>query len=79
MAAALNYFFVLQDIYMKEEEEAQQAINESQKLSLSDEVKNRLAAAKFDSSKITNHIKDSSHPNVMEIQRELGSELALKG
>jgi hypothetical protein len=52
---------------MKEEEEAQQAINESQKLSLSDEVKGRLAAAEFDLSKITNHIKDGAHPNLMEI------------
>ena len=52
---------------MKEEEEAQQAINESQKLSLPDEVRNRIAAAEFDSSKITNHIKDGSHPNLMEI------------
>ena len=55
------------DIYMRKEEEAQQAINESQELSFSDEVKNRLAAAEFDSSKITNHIKDGSHPNLMEI------------
>jgi hypothetical protein len=52
---------------MKEEQEAQQAINEPQKLSLSDEVKNRLAAAKFDSNKITNHIKEASHPDLMEI------------
>jgi hypothetical protein len=53
---------------MKEKEEkAQRAINESQKLSLPDEVKNRLAAAEFDSSKITNHIKEGSHPNLMEI------------
>ena len=51
----------------EEEEEAQQAINESQKLSHSDEVKNRLATAEFDSSKITNHIKEGSHPNLMEI------------
>ena len=49
------------------EEEAQQAIDESQKLSLSDEVKNRLAAAEFDSNNITNHIKEASHPNLMEI------------
>jgi hypothetical protein len=56
---------------MKEEgEEAQQAINESQKLSLSDEVRNRLAAAEFDSSKITNHIKEGSHPSLIEIYRE---------
>jgi hypothetical protein len=34
---------------MRKEEEAQQAINESQELSFSDEVKNRLAAAEFDS------------------------------
>jgi hypothetical protein len=58
---------VLQDIYMKEEEKAQQAINESEKLSLPDEVKNKLAAAEFDSSKITNHIKEGFHPNLMEI------------
>ena len=56
---------------MKEEEEkAQQAINESQELALPDEVKNKLAAAEFDSNKITNHIKEASHPNLMEIYRE---------
>lgn len=52
---------------MKEEEKTQQAINESEKLSHSDEVKDRLATAEFDSSKITNHIKEGSHPNLMEI------------
>jgi hypothetical protein len=52
---------------MKEEEKAQQAINESEKLSLPDEVKNKLAAAEFDSSKITNHIKEGFHPNLMVI------------
>jgi hypothetical protein len=53
---------------MKEEEEkAQQAINESQELALPDEVKNKLAAAEFDSNKIRNHIKEASHPDLMEI------------